>query len=317
MTSEVLNESQDEGSPKESSSAQAFDLLRRDRLEHYEQIARTLVIGIAVAYAVGLVVVNAYLAQYGIAEWGLLRSRFVLTGILAVVPIVVAFSLVRAASQVVIRWMPLQQDANWGEFLGRSIVVLAIVVLVPGVLYVTLLGNMGVTTSLIQTAFWMALAPGVLAWSMYLGRSIHISEPPTHSSTTSSVGTHPKYSKSSKIVMMIGEAFTNTTILSLFAVIWCLGYANVFVNRSYANIPEQFGGGKPRPIEMLFDTSHRQKFAHLELPVQFGTSLTETVELIWQGDQGYLIRYEVEGELKVVLIDRDLVDAIILSRTAD
>jgi hypothetical protein len=89
-------------------------------------------------------------------------------------------------------------------------------------------------------------------------------------------------------------------------------YLSLFVKGVYGTVPEQFGGGKPIPVELLFDPSQRQKFAHLEVPVHFGTSLTNSVDLIWNGDQGYLVRFEVEGKERVVLIDRELVDAIIL-----
>ena len=89
-------------------------------------------------------------------------------------------------------------------------------------------------------------------------------------------------------------------------------YTVTFAQSVYPDIPEQLGEGQPRPIELLIDATQINSVSQLQVPIVEGQQLTEVVDLIWQGDQGYLVHYEVEGEDRVVLIDRDLVDAIIL-----
>src|SRR6478735_2429227 len=57
-----------------------------DTHTHLEKVGKASVVVLASLFALGLLVTNVYLLQFGLSEFSLLRARFVLTGLLASFP---------------------------------------------------------------------------------------------------------------------------------------------------------------------------------------------------------------------------------------
>src|SRR5215204_3813447 len=60
-----------------------------DTPAHIEQIGKAAIVVLASLFALGMLVTNTYLLQFGLSEFGLLRARFVLTGLLTTFPTMV------------------------------------------------------------------------------------------------------------------------------------------------------------------------------------------------------------------------------------
>lgn len=300
--------------PQGETLAQASFAQKQDVLELLERLGKVAVLGIAVFYALGLVVTNAYLAQFGIAEWGLLRSRFVLTGLLVVAPLFVSFSFGQGFKNILLehkndypgRWILSQ--ANRQHFYVIPLLFGIVVIGLPGAIYYMILLTIGAGDSALRIAISLAGWSGLIAINIVLTQFLVAIRRGTF-------GTRPRATfEYSLSWWFLGSASRLGLGTLLFVAIFA-GYLSVFVRDTYPYIPEQFGGGRPREVQLLLDPDQYVSVAQLHIPLQEGSiRLTETVALIWQGADGYLIRFEIDGEQHVILINRDLVDAVILDR---
>jgi len=83
-----------------------------DAHSHLEKVGKASVVVLASLFALGLLVTNVYLLQFGLSEFSLLRARFVLTGLLASFPTITNVSCLAFASIVT-------REIGW-KFEGKS-----------------------------------------------------------------------------------------------------------------------------------------------------------------------------------------------------
>jgi hypothetical protein len=98
------------------------------------------------------------------------------------------------------------------------------------------------------------------------------------------------------------------TVLGWIAVIlsFCI-WVGVFMIAAYPNIPEQFGGGKARSVQLLLEEEAVEGAKELGVPVISGKHLSVPVDLIYDGSQTYVIELD-SG--KIVQLDKSMVTGI-------
>src|SRR6478752_1041652 len=118
--------------PKKTDRSDSGNLINLfDAPLHIEKVGKASFVIVAGFFALGLIVTNTYLLQYGLSEFGLLRARFVLTGMLASFPAVLNLACL-AFAYIVTKEITGQFGAHGSK---RYVVTVAIIIwLVVGVL---------------------------------------------------------------------------------------------------------------------------------------------------------------------------------------
>ena len=88
-------------------------------------------------------------------------------------------------------------------------------------------------------------------------------------------------------------------------------YSGLFGQRFYPVLPEQLGGGQPRPAQLLIAPDAVAALNRLGIPVSADDLLTPPVELLWEREQGYVIRLPDSERRSVIKIDQALVDGVV------
>lgn len=279
---------------------------------HVEKTGKVSFVVLALLFALGLLVTNTYLLQFGLSEFGLLRARFVLTGVLASFPTVVNVGCL-ALAYVVTR------DVN-ARFANKSrhvkdgadlVILLAIGALLPIVVLGVVFRKAEFTDSQIFDALllWSIGFLPILPFSLvaadrmiraYRHRHTGLFELETELLA-------PPRSSRFKLPLMISIVLSAIGLL-----ISGLLYVELFVRHVYPNVPEQFGGGQPHQVQLLFRPDSVEDVARMHIPIEPGATLSEPVTLLWHGNSGLMVRVMYEGEDYVILLDGSQVTAIIL-----
>jgi hypothetical protein len=79
----------------------------------------------------------------------------------------------------------------------------------------------------------------------------------------------------------------------------------------YPLIPEQFGGGEPKSVQLLIDKEAIAGVEDLGLQIRTKEGLSEPVSLIYEGSQVYVLR---TNERVVIQVRKELVSGLIVRR---
>lgn len=279
---------------------------------HVEKTGKISFVVLALLFALGLLVTNTYLLQFGLSEFGLLRARFVLTGVLASFPTAMNVGCL-ALAYVVTR------DVN-ARFTDRSRrfkdiadtgILLVVGVILPIVVLGVVFRKAEFTDSQVFDALllWSIGFLPILPFSLvaadrmiraYQQRRSSLFQLETELLT-------PPRSSSFKLPLMVSIVLSAIGLL-----VSGLLYVELFVRHVYPNVPEQFGGGQPHQVQLLFRPDSVADVARMHIPIEAGATLSEPVTLLWHGNSGLMVRVPYEGEDYVILLDGSQVTAIIL-----
>lgn len=91
-------------------------------------------------------------------------------------------------------------------------------------------------------------------------------------------------------------------------VIWSI-YISVFMNFAYPYLPEQFGGGQPRQVQLLVAKDDLPIAKALGISFQPNALLSDPIQLVYEGDKQYILR---TSEDQIVQLDKDSVSGLVL-----
>lgn len=300
-----------------------------------ERVAKALAgLGIFL-YILGLLNVNGYLLSFGITDFSLIRTRFIYTGALIVAsallcalpltlrPIRREFKpgLKREFDKIARREVQSTGFQRWRHratrIMWRLIVavvwsILAFLVwLVPmGVLYQLYLhqfslSDIGLVTSKPEdtTPVLARMTAAIMLYGVGLFNAWFI------------VRNIRRGRKGAIKAQMNGtpRAFafdTGTSIAATFAIaaLYCL----IFMTMVYPVVPQQYGGGRPQHVSLLFKDDALYGLQQIRVPLQANAKqVSAPLDLVHEADDIYVARLP---DKRVVRIDKDLVSAVVVER---
>lgn len=271
-----------------------------------EQLIRSFAIVAAAFYVVGFLTANSYLYLLGVSDFSLLRTRFILTGVMVIAPLAFAltFGIYAAIDLSVFEWR--------GGSVNRTWLWIASDVLLPFALYFGLfavVAENAVTSALVDAAL-LSVACSILVLAFLASLAIH-------RRTDRHPVSHLFYQGDRAIGQRFNERFgvpgalvENLAFVVIGTLLFLL-YVGLFGQRFYPILPEQLGGGRARTAQLLIVPDAAAAVNRLGIAVTAEDLLSPPVELLWEGENSYVIRLPAPRQRAVVQISHDLVEGVV------
>jgi hypothetical protein len=270
-----------------------------------EVVAKNLALFGLSCYIIGLLSVNMYLFSLGFSDFTPINPRFIATGCLvfAILAINVSLPLMGIWFFLYKRTKPKKRKPIVWKYrilniiskimrvflstdLERALGALALV-LAPILIFVIFLIANDTTFDPNIILYWVVTNMAVILYTTGLIFSSNNKETDTKKSSFYRIGN------------MLNEWF----ILAIS----CLAYVVLFTSFIYPVIPEQFGGGQPKQVTILFDPAAIDGIRELGVPIPQTTQLSEPVTLLFESSDRYILRLQNK---QVVGIDKKLVQGV-------
>lgn len=243
-----------------------------------ESLTKMLGAAALLAYAAGLLVVNAYLLQFEVSDFGLFRARFVLTGTLFLSVVALAtFFPVAAVVLLVGTWgrspwwlrhPPVARGALKLDFTMGA----AILVCLPFAIY--RIGLRQSTPDSLALYFVAAAMGGLVLLAGWLVASRH---------------------RRDRGASNPFPAWTSVAILSVLLLPYSFLVVSTFATDVYPDIPEQLGGARPVAVTLLVEKDAVESVRALGLNV--AADGTAEVRLLFHGEGFYVVARPPAGSL--------------------
>jgi hypothetical protein len=225
-----------------------------------EPLAKVLAAAAVVAYVAGVVTINAYLDEFGVSEFAALRPRAIYTGTWALLTFALLHGTIFGIADLLFgllgrgrssfRDSPFEYPKIAFALKIIGAVLFAIAVTLSAADWI--LGAQEVTRT--QTWLVICFLPAAVAWRL---------------ATDGVVNRKP-----------LSLPVFAAAMLAAF-----LAYANAFALSIYADLPENYGGGKIHHVQLLMKAGTETAAASLQLPMAGPSSrLTAPVMLIYRSD---------------------------------
>jgi len=267
---------------------------------------RSVAIVGALFYVLGFLTTNAYLYKLGVSDFSLLRTRFILTGVLTLAPLALAL----------IGGIYAALDATlYGSHSGlttRAYLWILADIALPFALYFTLFSVVAendVVTSARDAALLSAVC-AVIVLALLLSLALYRKSerrPLSHLAYRGQPVTYDRFTER----FSVPNAVVETMIFAVAGVVLFLAYVGLFGQYFYPRLPEQLGGGRPRMAQILVTGDATPAVRELGLDVTENAPLSPPVQLLWEGEESYVIRLPRPNNGAVVQIARGLVGGVV------
>ena len=271
-----------------------------------ETLVRSVAIVGAIFYVLGFLTTNAYLYKLGVSDFSLLRTRFILTGVLTLAPLVLALiGGIYAAVDIAI------YGGDEG-LSGRAYLWVLADVALPFALYFVLFSVVAendVIDSARDAALLSAVCAVIVLATLAALALYRKSErrPMSHLVNRGKPVNYDRFTERFGVPNTVVESM----IFGVGGVVLFLAYIGLFGQYFYPTIPEQLGGGRPRSAQILISADAVQAVRELGLQITEDAPLSPPVELLWEGEESYVIRLPRPHHRAVVQIARGLVDGVV------
>jgi hypothetical protein len=271
-----------------------------------ETLVRNLAAVTAVFYVCGFFTTNAYLYRLGVSDFSLLRTRFVLTGALALTPLLqgIIWGIYAAVDVDVFSTGRRLSRRGYAFVLADVLVLFAFYF----ALFAFAADNDYVTAAR-QAALLSVLCLVVVLALLGLLVSYRVSErrPVSRMLYRGQSVSEEHFARR----FGVRDVVVDAVAVAVVVVILLLTYLTIFGDRFYAFFPEQMGGGRPRTAQLLIAEGAIPAAQQLGFDVADGDPLSEPVALLWIGEESYVIRLPNPNDRTVVQVARGLVDGIV------
>lgn len=266
-----------------------------------ERVGRIVAYAALGAYVVGLLIVNMYLYQIGMTDFSVLRTRFILTGVLATLPVMVVILIVLevATTIVGIKTKHRAERARGKRISGSDLVFHGLVPILALIGTVVLLVTAG------GIDFRWSLAPVVL---FYLALLFLALDSTSKNSLILSGWARGSDGWQPSRVQKIEVHATTIVLGGILAFI----YLDTFASTFYPKTPEQFGGGKPKQVQIVLSPESAALGVALGFGAATDSPIVRRVDLLWESDKVYVVRDLAKPDGQIIQIDRDAVSAVVL-----
>lgn len=261
-------------------------------------------------YVLGFLTTNAYLYKLGVPDFSLFRTRFILTGALTMAPLAVALIWgVYAAVDLTVFGSPRHLPRRAYFWLGMDVVI-------PFLLYFFLfvIATDNDTLTSARDAALLTVACAIIVLAMLVSLAIYRASQGHPLSYVVNRGQPFNYGQVAARLGVPGIAI-ETFVFVVAGIVLLLLYVGFFGQQFYGTIPEQFGGGRPRSAQFLFAQESLPSARQLGLEVTADEPLSAPLQLLWEGEQTFVIRLPAPRDRTIVQIPRDLVDGVITGET--
>jgi hypothetical protein len=277
-----------------------------------ETLVRSVAIVGALFYVLGFLTTNAYLYKLGVSDFSLLRTRFILTGVLTLAPLALALiGGIYAALDVTL----------YGSHAGlttRAYLWILADIAFPFALYFILFsvvaGNDPVTSA--RDAASLSAVCAIIVLVLLLSLALYRKSerrPLSHLAYRGQPVTYDRFTER----FGVPNAFVETTIFAVAGVVLFLAYIGLFGQYFYPTLPEQPCGGRPRVAQILVSGDAVPAVRELGLDVTEDVPLSPPVELLWEGEESYVICLPRPHHAAVVQIARGLVGGVVTGEVLD
>jgi hypothetical protein len=260
----------------------------------------------ALFYVLGFLTTNAYLYKLGVSDFSLLRTRFILTGVLTIAPLALALiGGLYAALDVTVY-------GSDGGLTTRAYLWILLDVAFPFALYFVLFSVVAendVVTSARDAALLSAICAVIVLAALASLAVYRKSErrPLSHLAYRGQPITYDRFTER----FGVPNAVVETMIFAVAGVVLLLTYIGLFGQYFYPAMPEQLGGGRPRMAQILVSGDAVPAVRQLGLDVTEDAPLSPPVELLWEGEESYVIRLPRPHHGAVVQVARGLVAGVV------
>lgn len=271
-----------------------------------EQLIRSFAVMAATFYVVGFLTANFYLYLLGVSDFSLLRTRFILTGVMVVAPLAFALAFGIYAA---IDFSIFERRADG---FNRAWLWIAGDVLLPFALYFLLFWV--VAENDVASALFDAALLSVTCSIMVL---VFLGSLAIHRRTDRHPVTYFFYQGDRVIAERFNDRYgipgvlVENLIFVIVGTLLFLGYVGLFGQSLYSHLPEQLGGGRPRPAQLLITADAVPTVNRLGIAVTTEELLSPPVELLWEGENSYVIRLPDPRQRSVVQLSRELVSGVV------
>ena len=269
-------------------------------------MVRSVAVVAGLFYVLGFLTTNSYLYKLGVSDFSLLRTRFILTGVLTLAPLALALVWgIYAALDLSI------YGGERGLSKHATLWMLADVT-VPFMLYFLLFAvvaeNDVVTAARDAALLSLICALVVLALlsSLWLYRTSQ-RRPLSHLIYRRHDVPYERFNARFGVPTTVVETMT----FGVGGVLLILAYIGIFGYHFYPAIPEQIGGGRPRVVQLLIAADAVPDARQLGLDVSEEAPLSPPLELLWEGEESYVVRLPESRQQTVVQLAQGLVDGVV------
>jgi hypothetical protein len=273
------------------------------------QLVQNVALSGAMLYVVGLLTTNAYLYGLGVADFSLLRARFVLTGFVALLPLTIALLGGLYAADELAAPGRASGTARVGRQLIRHVALpcgLFFLLFFAFFWYAAANDPWPAARVAAQLSVACALAVMVLLGGLALYQV-------TDHAPAGQFRPHARSRIFGQLTGWFGlpGPVTETLALAVAGPLIVLTYLGWFGHHIYPAVPEQLGGGQPRAVRLLIASEAIPAAGQLGLGVSQSAPVTPLLELLWEGDDSYIVRVPGPQEPAIVQFASDLVDGLI------
>lgn len=241
-------------------------------------------------YIFGFITTNLYLQQFGFSDFSLLKPRFILTGSLVVASIVLNLLIVSVGYSLISRKSikaVFKGNKIFSEISEMSKALLLLVVpLIACFIFVSKsnTGSLSVLDLLLSSVWLYSinLILGLISIIPFLSTIF----PPRKIFL-------PKRNPTN---FNLRDNYTDFGFLLIFYIICGYVYLGLFTQEIYPKIPEQFGGGEPRQVRILFVKDQADIIKQNGIPTcssdKLKSNWSKPVSLLFEGSEHYLLRLD-------------------------
>lgn len=272
----------------------------------FEMLVKSLAAIAALFYVVGFFTTNSYLYLLGVSDFSLLRTRFILTGVLTLTPLVLALM---GGIYAAVDMAAHRDDAG---LTSRAYLWILVDIALPFTLYFALFSIVAendpvasARDAALLSATCAVIVLIVLATVALYRQSGR--RPLSHLASRRKPFSYERFHTR----FGIPEAIVESLIFAVGGFVLFLLYLGIFGQYFYPSLPEQLGGGRPRNAQLLIAAEAIPAARELGLDVSEESPLSPPVELLWEGEDSYVIRLPRPHHRSVVQLARGLVDGVV------
>jgi hypothetical protein len=237
----------------------------------------------AIAYAVGLIVVNYYLLPFGASDFNLFRARFVFTGLLFLAIVAISTGAPWAALNLMTLARRGRDAAKKVVGAKRRVAVWLIrvdmilcgllLLVIPLALFVFVLKQP--LLSGVAIYFSAGVAGGIVGLMLWFVRTPH---------------RRPQGAGLFDLGSPLRMKGVMVALLMVFLIPYLAFTLVLFARQVYPRVPEQLGGARSKPVILLLNPDDQTGLQTLGLEPDSARAPTAHVDLLFRGDDFYLVR---------------------------
>jgi hypothetical protein len=262
-----------------------------------ESVGKALILAGALFYVAGLIVVNRYLSVFGFSDFALLRTRFIFTGAIALIPLIVTVYTIFVIVFVVLRdrqlisWIKSRLRHRAPNSMRRTIVLVLSVITGSVALLFAVFAIAQLDADVPLEGYFLLVSCSVLmAVNFYFVintiQQLQINKGDFAIGSSSVSRDIQRLEEHEGYRHWYSTAVTTNAILGIpFMFLYLITFSIYF----YPRISEQFGGGEPKTVQLVLLDDFVDEGVQAGLVLEENSQRSVPLPLLWEGEGFYLV----------------------------